>query len=412
MMHTILYYIILTAIILYVLICIYIKVKFKFWSIQPVFHVYDFLYWIYPIGLVQRELPEPNKYVNYVNISVENADTISDVTMKRVCNFIQSFYLRKNTNVNYIPTHGSITDYFKCSNHPSYISTYKNTINSVSTSSKNTGDSIYNLDELIGVFTARPLLITLKGNSGFPLYYCDNLCIHPSYRKKGIAPKLIQTQYYKLRRLNKNINTFLFKREGELTAIVPLVAYHSIVYSSQDIIANNKNKKNHSINLLEITEKNVFLLTQLLTDCKIIFDCIIVPELGTLVNLLKTNNIFIYGIISNNSLVACYVFKYQYLIYNENEHTIDCIASINALKDNNGLFYSGFKLSLCSVIKKSLELNRPIKRFLIENTSHKHIIVDYLNAIIPSPYFKSPCAFFLYNYISYTKQPSSCFILY
>ena len=328
--------------------------------------------------------------------------------MKRICNFIQSFYLRKNKNVNYIPSHNSITDYFKYSNHPSYISTYKNQIKSISNNSKNTGDSIYDLDELIGVFSARPLLITLNCKT-FPLYYCDNLCIHPRHRKKGIAPELIQTQYYKLRRLNKNINTFLFKREGELTAIVPLVAYESVVYSSQNIIGNNNS--NYKTNTIEITEKNIYLLKQLLIDSKNIFNCIIVPEISVLINLLKTDHIFIYGVFSNNLLVACYIFKYQFLIYNENEHTIECIASINTLNDEK-MFFLGFKSSLCSVIKRLVELNRPIKRVLLENTSHNHIIIDYINKLTLQPLLKTPCAFFLYNYISYTNQPSSCFILY
>lgn len=413
MLYTILYHVCLTAIFLYVLICIYIKVKFQFWSIQPVFHVYDFLYWIYPPGVVQRDLPLLNKYVDNGNICVENVEDVSEVTMKRVTNFIQSHYLRKTKRARYSPSHESIIEYFKGSNHPSYISTYNRQLpSSIYTISKTTVDDVYDLDELLGVFTARPLLITLKDKKTFSLYYCDNLCVHPLYRKKGIAPKLIQTQYYQLRRLNKRINTFLFKREGEMTAIVPLVTYDTIIYPTDDIVSNIK--PNSIVNVIEISEKTIFLLTQLLTDKKSLFDCIIVPELGTLSTLLKTNNIFVYGLIIGNILVSCYVFKYQYLIYNEDDHIIECIASINAIKHdgNVDLFFSGFRKAICSVIKKEAEVNRPIKKILIENTSHNHIIVDQINKIIPQPYSKTPCAFFLYNYISYTIHSSSCFILY
>lgn len=140
--------------------------------------------------------------------------------------------------------------------------------------------------------------------------------------------------------------------------------------------------------------------------------------MGTLINLIKTNHVYIYGIIENNALIACYLFKYQHLIYNNNEHTIECIGSIsisntkNLSTPDNSQFISGFKTSLDKVIKKSLELNRPIKRILIENISHNNILLDYVNKIIKYPYLKTPCAFFLYNYISYTKQASSCFILY
>ena len=415
MLFTILYHLCLIAIFLYVLICIYIKVKFKFWSIQPVFHVYDFLYWIYPPGVVERDLPLLNKYVDTLNISVEKTEDVSDVNMKRVTNFIHSHYLKKTKTATYAPTHNSIIDYFQGSNHPSYVSIYKRQLLSTSsTTSKNTGDDIYNLDEFLGVFSARPLLITLTDKKAFSLYYCDHLCVHPLYRKKGIAPKLIQTQYYKLRQLNKKINTFLFKREGEMTAIVPLVTYESIVYSTDPIVLSNSKSNpqlNTAINVIEISDKNIFLFTQLLTKKKSEFDCIIVPEIGCLINLVKTNNVIIYGVIIGNTLVSCYLFKYQYLIYNENEHVIECIASINT-NNTCDLFFLGFEKALCSVIKKQSDLNRPIKKILIENTSHNHIIVDHFNRIIPQPYSRTSCAFFLYNYISYTIHSSSCFILY
>jgi len=384
------------------------------------------MYWIYPIGVVHSDLPSFNKYVDTINITVEKLEDMSEVSVKRVTNFINSHYFKKNKTVRYVPSHNSIIDYFNGSNHSSYISTYKRQLASVSTSSKSTrGDDLYNLDEILGVFTARPLLITLKGhsrkcenenesrinNKTFQLYYCDNLCVHPLYRKKGIAPKLIQTQYYKLRRLNKKINTFLFKREGEMTAIVPLVTYESIVYSTDSILIENTKNPNSILSVIEITEKNMFLFTQLLTENKLIFDCIIVPEISTLTNLLKTNNIIMYGIIVGNTLISCHLFKYQYLIYNDHDHAIECIASINAInnKDNGYLFFSGFKKALCLVIKRQAELNRTIKKIIIENTSHNNIILDNINT---SPYSKTPCAFFLYNYISYTINSSSCFILY
>lgn len=416
MLYTILYSLCITGILLYVLTCIYIKLKFQFWSIQPVFHVYDFVYWLYPRGVVERDLPLFNKYVDNNSIKVEKIGEVSDVTMKRVTNFIHSHYLKKNKLARYTPTHDSIVEYFKGSSHSSYISTYKRRSIATPITSTNTGDDIYMLDEIVGVFSARPLLITLKGvTKPFPLYYCDNLCVHPLYRKKGIAPKLIQTQYYQLRRLNKDINTFLFKREGELTAIVPLVAYDSLVYSTDTIVGTN-DKNNSMLHLIEISEKNMFLFTQLLTDRKSMFDCIIVPEIATLSSLSKTNNIFIYGLIVGNRLASCYLFKYQHLVYNEDEHVIECIASLQFIKDdnNNNLFFSGFKKALCSIIKRQADLNitRSIKKILIENTSHNNIIIDHIKKTISFPYSKTPCAFFLYNYISYTIQSSSCFIVY
>ena len=64
----------------------------------------------------------------------------------------------------------------------------------------------------------------------FPVYYVDNLCVHPLYRNKNIAPQMIQTQEWFQRQNNKKIKVSLFKREGDLTGIVPLTVYNNNSY--------------------------------------------------------------------------------------------------------------------------------------------------------------------------------------
>ena len=38
------------------------KIKFPFWSKQPVFHFHNLKYWIIPPGIIQHENPEKNKF--------------------------------------------------------------------------------------------------------------------------------------------------------------------------------------------------------------------------------------------------------------------------------------------------------------------------------------------------------------
>ena len=63
------HYIILSIVIIFLFIRLYIKIKYKFWSIQPVFHYYNLLYWIKPVGLIDKNLPTINKYCNFVNVN-------------------------------------------------------------------------------------------------------------------------------------------------------------------------------------------------------------------------------------------------------------------------------------------------------------------------------------------------------
>ena len=55
------YYILAVISIILLLIAIY-KLKFPFWSRQPVFHFHNLKYWIIPPGIIQHGKPEKDKY--------------------------------------------------------------------------------------------------------------------------------------------------------------------------------------------------------------------------------------------------------------------------------------------------------------------------------------------------------------
>ena len=54
-----------TLIILLIVVYMYIKLKYPFWSSQPVFHMYDFYYWFFSPGYINKDLPEKNKFTNF-----------------------------------------------------------------------------------------------------------------------------------------------------------------------------------------------------------------------------------------------------------------------------------------------------------------------------------------------------------
>ena len=51
---------------------IYYKIKYPFWSIQPVFHFHNLKYWFFPPGIIQHKNPKINKFfdrtVEFCNI--------------------------------------------------------------------------------------------------------------------------------------------------------------------------------------------------------------------------------------------------------------------------------------------------------------------------------------------------------
>ena len=77
------------------LICGIIKIKYKFWSIQPVFHYYNILYWIYPPGVIQKNVPKINKYVDLINIKTDTVENYTETEIQKMIGLIQIYFLKK-----------------------------------------------------------------------------------------------------------------------------------------------------------------------------------------------------------------------------------------------------------------------------------------------------------------------------
>lgn len=393
----------------------------KFWYTQPVFHLYNLWYWINPPGLLQQDQPVIKKYTNIVNIKQYDINTIDKSLLDSACHFIKNYYVQ-SPHTKYIPQQKNIVEYLKCSNQASYLTLYQTP---KLLFEKNEPTTM--IDDLISVITARPLNITLKGKSPFPTYYVDNLCVHPQQRKDGIAPQTIETHYYYLRQNNPKIKTCLFKREGVLNAIVPLTTYETFCFqtpasapASAPALVTTTSLTSPYINVIEIGVAQLSLFLDFIHSQKNKFDCIIMPDVSNLINIIKTENIFIYGILDDGVLLALYIFRKPNLFYDKDE-AIECILTAynqhfnnknKKIKKNikqknmiNNIFINGFNISL-NKIKEKLKTTI----LLLENTGHTNIIIDALHA--SSLLFKSPTAFFFYNYACYSVPSNKCLILY
>jgi ribosomal protein S18 acetylase RimI-like enzyme len=360
--------------IIIILILIFLRINSSFWNTQPVFHFYNILYWLYPPGIIDKDLPKKNKYINLFNIktlSLNNSNT------KEISNFIRTYYLR-NKKINYLPKHKHIIEYLKFNNHSSYISVYRNSLD----------------NKCIGVFSTRSINIILKEDK-LEAYYADNLCIHPKYRKQGIAPQLIQTHYYNNRHYNKNIDVFLFKREGYITAIVPLINYYTYGFKLDKIYIKNNQSYYNNLTCIKINKNNLMLLKAFIKECTINYECIIIPNIENLSNLIKTNNLFIYGILKKNKLISCYIFKDSGILYNK-QKSIECISTLFNNVYDHATFIDGFNISLSKCIN-----NTKAKYLSVEDISNNDIIINYLYSKILNYYIKYPTSLFLYNYASF-----------
>lgn len=412
----------------------YIRVTFKFWADQPVMHVYDIQYWFKNKGIIDPRLPEKNKYCNFKSIETREYATVSDIKLGGFTTLIQNNYLKDKDNV-FLPLKENIVPYFTGHNAPSYWSFYWE-----STLMNRASDStIVKNNKLIGAITSRPLTVIInngKKDAHFPVYYVDYLCVHKSHRKKGIAPQLIQTHEYNQRHSNKTISVSLFKREEELTGIIPLCIYNTYAFSMKNWC--KPLDLNADVKLVKCGKTNFHYLFHLLNSGQeygnqdfshsleeelnegrkvkkageSLFDISILPEVGNIMELIKTDNIFVYMIVVNllkgETVIGAYFFRKSCTFIEKGKEALTCFASIYDVEtDRKKEFIHGYKMALATIC------TIPGATFhfaVVENISSNNLIVDDL-MIKTKPYIVSPTGYFFYNFAYNTFNANKVLII-
>jgi GNAT superfamily N-acetyltransferase len=380
----------------------YIRVKFGFWALQPVFHVYNLTYFIWPPGIINHDLPETNKFTNFKNIETIVYSELSDLKINKFVNFVKIHYLQNKENT-YSPKKKNIIPYFNSHNSKSFFSFY-------------TEDTLFHDlkkgtmiedKKLLGIITGRPVHITINSknntnNGKFDAYCVDYLCVDKSYRKKGIAQQLIQTHHYNQSHINKNVVVSLFKREDELTGIVPLCVYSTYGFHVKKW---TKPVDLHSMyTILEISEQNFYFLLDFIKINNKNFDIIINSDISNIIELIKTKNIFIYVILINDEIISAYFYRKSCTFIEKGLEVLSCFASINNC-DSEEIFISGFKISFW----KTAEKNK-FGFAAIENISHNNIIINNL-LLKTNPLIISPTAYFFYNFAYNTFKAEKVLII-
>ena len=380
-------YLFLTLLLIWLLFFVYLRIKFRFWAIQPVFHIYDVGYMFFPPGIIDVHLPNKNKYTNFKQIETKAYDLLSEYQQNKFVQLISTHYLQNDTNV-FLPKKENIVPYFNGHNQRSFISFYHEPL--LLEDSKT--NSVIETTQIIGVISSRPLNIEIMKNgktNKFNAYYVDYLCVHHNYRNKGIAPELIQTHNYNQRYSNKKIQVCLFKREGKLTGIVPLCVYNTYGFSVTSWVRPPEFSGPYT--LLEISVQNIHLLHDFIQKNKRSFDIVIQPEITCLIELIKTNNIFVYAVMINQEIICAYFYRKSCVYIETDLEVLTCFASLNGTSSKK-IFIHGFKISFWKVAEK-----HKFGYAAIENISCNDKLIHNL-IIKTNPCVVSPCAYFFYNF--------------
>jgi len=403
----ILFFIISVILIIY----IYIKLKYGFWNYLPVFHTYNIKYKIWPIGIIEHNLPNENKYTNFKNIETITYSEISDFKKNIFLNFIKDKCF-KTANYQYLPSISNIIPYFKSHNKKSFFSFYNEDILLADIKQ---GKSIID-SYVIGVISSRPIRIMLNKDtdSSFEAYYIDYYCNEKtknaskkmSKNENELFPQLIQTHYYNQCHVNKKVDPCIFKLAdndfGVRNTISPLCKY--LVYE----FSVNKWIKPFELSMYKLVEINIQNLHLLLDFIKINsnkFDILIYTEPTNIMELIKTKQIFIYTIVLNQQIISAYFFRKTCIFVEKNMEILSCFASIYSNEYERNIFIQGFKISFWKVAAENY-----FGHAIVENISDNNIIIDNL-CLKTKPLSIRMMSYYFYNFAYNTFTPKKSFFL-
>jgi hypothetical protein len=380
----------------------YVRLKYKFWAIQPVFHFYDVYYWFINVGIIRHELPEKNRYVNLKQITTKLFENLDELTIKQLVILIRLNYLRNNENT-FSPKKENIVPYFIGHNTKTFWSYY---LEPELLIDNKTGKTIEE-KKLIGVITSRPLHVRINGyrkDSVFDVYYVDYLCVHKGYRKKNIAPQMIQTHEYNQSLQNRKISVSLFKREEELTGIIPLTVYKTYCFN----MVNWKQPQHLDARITVLTgdKQNMYYLYNFINEMTIKWDITIYPEISNIMELVTTKNLYVKMLVVNGNIEASYIFRKTCTFIEKEKEIISCIASIKGTTLSESEFIQGFKVALWSIIKE----HQNFKYLTVEDISDNTVIINNIS-IRTHPMVVSPSAYFFYNFAYSPFKPEKCLII-
>ena len=383
-----LYFILLFIIVILVIFKLYIKIKYKFWAHQPMFHNYNLYYKYFKRGIINYELPKINKYYNFYNVIVDDYQNINDNTIKEIINLLQNEshpFNPKNNHKENNNIYSKFSSYFIGCNNKSFVSIYYKK------------KSLFDKTEkgmLYSIMTTRALNITLNNLKIFKIYYIDYLCISNDYKNDDIINELFQTHEYIQRHKNKDIKSTLFKSTKKIPGIIALTKYNIYNFDFNNIL--KQQLPCGSMQLIEITKQNIQLIISLIYSQKNRIECFIIPDLTNLLNLINNDIYKIYGIIQHDILISCYFFRNN----NTVNYTIECYSSIS------NCYYKTFFIGFCMAIEKL-----KAKHVIIESISDNYIIINYIFSLNIKPMLTKSVFFYFYNYIIKPISSDKMFIL-
>jgi hypothetical protein len=344
-----------------------VRLNHPFWSKQPVYHYSDIWLWLTRGKIINENVPIQNSFVNPLRCRTIATSELGHAEKEKICDFIGQNYSARDV-FQYKPSVESLFPYI--SDNHAYVASWHDRTT-------------------LGVLTSRPLNAYLPGIGESKVSYVDNLTVHVGHRKKGVAPRLIQSYLSEIGPLEPNLKIHFFKREGVTNPIVPATRYITDFYDSEQIVQSGQ-----TVSIIDDNDLHL-ILTRLKQDLKQHKMSVSCPETDIL-RLIEAKCIYVLKVTNS-------------------ENTIDCVLFVRDVptKDKGGrglleVYYvlplvgQEVKVKCFSALISGLFLIRPDFVFSIERIGRLALSECKLAAV--TPHSECPMSYFFYNYATQTMS--------
>lgn len=393
----------LSIILFFILIFLYIKIKYPFWNTQPIYHSYDFWrHWYSSPFVIQKNGPVVTKFYNYKDIKTITLGDFNNNTVDQCVNLLQCHYI-PHENLLFTIKSEHFRAYMAACDSPTAISVYNEHKYKICNDASNT--QIIVEDIPIGIITSKPITIFFqsknKTHNKIISQYMDFICVHREKTQLNISRQLLHTHDFNMRKQNPDISISLFKKEIELyDGIVPLCKYKSYLYSlrSQQIpplpdhyVLQHIYKENYDI-LFDFLNK----LSYIPDSSEIMFDFYAIPSIGNIVAMILSKDLHIYCLRREKHIYGIYFLRDSQMIYEniDNGALLQCYGSI-CNSESPDLFFLGFQHAISAINHPKSKL---YKLLLFDAYAHNTILLNYWNRSF-YPILENQCAYYIYNFI-------------
>jgi len=402
-------YIVVTVTLLYIIIYAYIKIKYPFWNVQPVYHTYDFWRAFYSTPFfIYKYRPIKTKFSNEVNVkTIPYLDATSE-QKKQVLQLLQSNYI-SNDRILLTLLEKDLDALYGGHFDTPFISLYIEKNYGLGESLDS--NTIILNKRIIGSIISNPVHVYCpKANvyTETPLYYTDFLCVNRELKssKGSLGSKgskhireLFDTHEFHQRLYNPAIAGSLFKREIDLLdGIVPIVQYITYVYYLRNMGFPPLPAHFHVVHInaenLDLLTDFLYVQTHLDLDKSAHLDLLSVTSLGNYIAMIKQGLCHVFCLRKGEHIFATYFFRDGKMQYEDLDgDTLQFYGSMSNT-DTAQLFYLGLLHSLYQIMKKYPRFKMLMFENLGDNT-----VLHKLWRQKNSPTFENKTAYYSYNWI-------------